>query len=637
MHKKEHKRSIKPYLLMLFLLIIWGLVVYEERLPEYSLQIVTLVQESYELVRMAIEKDTADSGTPMLVEQPVTETDLNEAAIRTDFLTLRILNPQAPTTLNPHLTKSVKDWEACRITYEPLASFDKDGNLIPFLAAEIPSLDNGQVAPDGKSVVWRLRDDVIWSDGEPFTAEDVVFTYEFITNPAVNAASSGLYSQVENVKALDAYSTQITFKDVNPGWALPFVGLQGLILPRHIFEPYNGENAREAPANRFPVGTGPYRVLAPGIKPQEVLLLGTQIVETNKIMFEPNPYFRNADALFFQQIEMRGGGTPKEAARLVMEDGQVDYAYSLEYLTPEELIKLETGGQGELITNFGARVERILLNRTNPHKETAEGERSSIRIPHPFFSDLKVRQAFALAIDRETIAELYGPAGRPTTNNLVSPTQYNSPHIFYRFNLERAKALLDEAGWTDSDNDGIRDKNGMEMKVVYQASVADMRQKIQQIVKKDLESIGVEVELKIVDPSIMFGPGATYPDSAWRFNADMMGLMISSNSPDPSGYMLYWTCSQIPQKANNWRGINFERWCNDEYDTLYQQATIEMDAERRKELFIQMNDLLIEDVVMIPIVYQAVINGVSRTIEGINLTPWDADTWNIQDWRRVSP
>lgn len=549
--------------------------------------------------------------------------------------TLRIFNPDAPTILNPHLSLSIKDWEASRITYEPLASFDKDGNLIPFLAAEIPTLENGGVAADGKSVTWKLKRDVRWSDGTPFTADDVLFTYQFASNPEVKADSVAIYDPIGSVQVIDPYTVKVNFKDVNPAWALPFVGVRGAILPRHIFEPYNGANAREAPANTLPVGTGPYRVMPPGIKPQEVLLLGTQLVQTNKIVFEPNPYFREANKPFFSQLELRGGGTLKEAARL-LEDGGGDYVYYLGHLPPEELAKLEMAGQGQIVTNFSARVDRIILNRTDPNRETADGERSSRQFLNPFFSDKKVRQAFAHAIDRERIAALFGTAGRPTTNNLVAPPQYNSPSTFYEFDLERAKALLDEAGWVDTDDDGVRDKDGVE-KVVFQTS-STLSQQYRQIVKETLESIGIEVDLKIVDPSIMFGPGSTHPDSFYRFNADMLEVVIRSSNPDPGAYMQFWTCSQIPQKANNWSaGLNLERWCSLEYDALYQQAITELDPEKRRQLFIQMNDMLIEDVVMIPLVYLADVQGVSRTIEGVDLTPWDMNTWNIKDWRRISP
>ena len=164
-----------------------------------------------------------------------------------DSSTLKLLYWQAPTILNPHLSTGFKDAEAARITLEPLASFDNEGELIPFLAAEIPTTENGGVAADGKSVTWKLKQNVKWSDGTPFTAEDVVFTYEFLSNPKVGAVSAGTYEVVESVEAIDDYTVKINFKEVNPAWSLVFVGGEGMILPKHVYQDYSGENARSAP------------------------------------------------------------------------------------------------------------------------------------------------------------------------------------------------------------------------------------------------------------------------------------------------------------------------------------------------------------------------------------------------------
>ncbi len=101
--------------------------------------------------------------------------------------------------------------------------------------------------------------------------------------------------------------------------------------------------------------------------------------------------------------------------------------------------------------------------------------------------------------------------------------------------------------------------------------------------------------------------------------------------------MQWWTCGEIAQRANNWSGRNIERWCSPDYDALYQQTTREMDPQRRRQLFIQMNDMLIDDTVMIPLAHRAEVFGVSNTLLGVDLTPWDAETWNIQDWRRAAP
>ncbi len=255
-----------------------------------------------------------------------------------------------------------------------------------------------------------------------------------------------------------------------------------MILPRHIFEDYNGENSRQAPGNLKPVGTGAYRVVE--FKPGDV------------VVYEANPNFREAKQLGFERLELKGGGDAASAARAVLQTGDADYAYNLQ-VESNVLKPLEAAGKGKVISNFGALMERIIINQTDPNKITPDGERSSLKFPHPFFSDPKVRQALSLAINREIIAnQLYGILGQPTTNFVVNPSQVVSPNTTYQFNLEKAAKLLDEAGWKDTNNNGIRDKNGVEMNLVFQTSVNPLRQKTQEVIKQSLETIGYESRTK---------------------------------------------------------------------------------------------------------------------------------------------
>lgn len=601
-------------------------------LTSVGLMAILLIMAAF-LAACNAESLTYQQTTP--TSTPVEPTSTAEPTGRGSGETLKLLYWQAPSTLNPHLTSASQDWGASRITYEPLASFDKEGNLVPFLAAEIPSLDNGDLAGDGKSVTWKLKQDVKWSDGEPFTADDVLFTYQFISNPAVGASSAGVYRTVSSVEVVDDYTVRVNFSDVNPAWSLPFVGPTGMIIPRHIFEDYNGPNAAEAPANILPVGTGPYRVLPPGIKIQEVLFLGNELVDTNKIVFEPNPFFRETDKPFFSRVELRGGGTVKEAARLALQTGEVDFAWNLQ-VDAATLSELEAEGQGQAIPVPQSFVERIYFNFTDPNRIAPNGERASLDFPHPFFSDIKVRQAFAYAIDRETIAALYGSAFQPTSNILVSPAKYDSPNTSFEFNLEKAAALLDEAGWIDTNNNGVRDKDGKEMEVLFQTSANPLRQETQRIIQRALRSIKVDVEIKVIDSGSFFDSDPNNPNTAYHFYADLQMYNDGNPNPDPGSYMEYLTTDQIPQKHNNWTGENVGRWQNPEYDALYRQSTTEIDPDKRTRLFIQMNDKIIEDVAIIPLVHRARVIGVNPALSGVDPTPWDAELWNIKDWRLVS-
>ena len=379
---------------------------------------------------------------------------------------------------------------------------------------------------------------------------------------------------------------------------------------------------------------GPYRLVT--CNPEEVLFLGNELVQTIRIIYEPNPFFREPDNPHFSRLELLGGGTVNEAARRVLQVGDIDFAWNLQ-LDGETLADYATAGQGQVVTNFGSRVERLQINHTDPNQQTSTGERSSLEFDHPFFTDPLVLEALTIAIDRDRIADLYGPTGGTTSNILVSPANLASPNTTFRFDLTRAAELLDEAGWIDTDNDGIRDKDGVEMSLTIQTTVNPLRQAAQEIVKENLESIGFEVIIKIIDGATFGNRSPENTNSAFHFYADLQMVFFGNRSPDPASYMNQWTCGQIPQQENGWAGLNIERWCNPDYDNLLTQANLEIDPEARANIFIQMNDILVNDVVMIPLVHLGIAGGVANDLLGVDLTPWDVDVWNIKDWRRETP
>jgi peptide/nickel transport system substrate-binding protein len=544
---------------------------------------------------------------------------------------LRLLFWQAPTTTNPHLSIGIKDHSASRIVYEPLASFDADGGLIPLLAAEIPSPENGGVAADGRSVTWKLKPNLKWADGASFTANDVLFTFEYASSANVGATSRATYRIVRNVEVIDDLTVKVHFKDVNPAWALPFVGVNGMIIPRHLFEKYAGANARDAPENLKGTGTGAYRVVK--FTEEDILIIGEDVVNTIKIVYEPNPFFRELDKPCFERVVLQGGGDALTAAKAVFRDGVVDYGYNLQ-VAADILQELEAQGKGTLIAPPTAKTERIMINFSDPNRETGDGERSSVEFPHPFLTDKRVRQAISLGIDRKAISKLYGKVGRVATNMLISPARYNSPNTTWEFNLEKAASILDQAGWIDTDGDGVREKNEIRLSMVFQTSVNSVRQKTQQIIKNALESIGFEVELKIIDASIFFGPVRDNTNTRRHFYADLEEFTFNNKSPDPGAYLRAWTCGAIAQKANNWSAPNWPRYCNPEFDVLYEQSTTELDSQKRRRLIVQMNDFLINDFAVIPLVERSSAFGISNDLVGVEPTAWDVDVWDIKDWRK---
>jgi peptide/nickel transport system substrate-binding protein len=249
-------------------------------------------------------------------------------------------------------------------------------------------------------------------------------------------------------------------------------------------------------------------------------------------------------------------------------------------------------------------------------------------------TDLLVRQAYNVAVDRRIIAEqLYGAAGQPTSNFINSPKRFQSLNTRWEFNLEKAAQWLDQAGWKRG-RDGFRVKDGRRMKIVYQTSVNPVRQKTQAVVKKSLERIGIEVELKAVNAGVYFSSDPGNPDTYAHFYTDIQMYSFGPGSPDPQAHLNRFLSWEIAQKGNNWSGRNIVRWANAEYDRLWKQAETELDPVKRAALIIRMNDILIEDVVIIPVIWRNGVRALSHRLYGMELSDWDSDFWDLAYWYR---
>jgi peptide/nickel transport system substrate-binding protein len=532
----------------------------------------------------------------------------------------KILWWQGPTVLNAHLASGTKDFDASRVVYEPLITFDGAEKLVPILAAEVPSKENGGLAADGKSVTYKLKKDVKWSDGKPFTADDVIFTWEYVTDKETGAVSLGIYQGIAGIDKIDDHTVKINFKEVTPGWYTVFSATNGTILPKHAFSEFKGAKAKDAPINLKPIGTGPYKVQE--FKPGD------------SIVYVINENYREANKPFFDQIQLKGGGDAPSAARAVLQTADYDFAWNLQ-VEWSVLNQLKTsGGKGDLNITPGASCERVIVNFTDPNKET-DGERSSIKNPHPFQTDLKVRQAYALLCDRETIAKtLYGETGVATANLLVAPASVASKNTKYEFNPEKANALLDEAGWKKG-GDGVREKGGVKMSVVFQTSVNSLRQKEQQILKDSFDRAGIKMELKTVDQTVFFTTGAGQIDNYPHFYTDLQMFTTGPDLPDPQNFLRRYITSERAQKSNNWPGTNVARYSNPQMDDLWNKAAVELDPEKRNQLFIQMNDLAVNDVVEISLVARTGATAKSKTLKWSANSPWDSNLWDTANWGRV--
>jgi peptide/nickel transport system substrate-binding protein len=529
---------------------------------------------------------------------------------------LRLLYWQAVTLLNPHFAIGTKDQEGARIFYEPLAGWDGEGNLVPFLAAEIPSKDNGGLTEDGLSVIWKLKQGVKWHDGMPFTADDVVFNWEYAKTPETAAVTIASYKDIK-VDKIDDFTVRVTFAKPTPYWADAFVGSTGMIIPKHLFADYSGGKSRDAPANLKPVGTGPYMFV--DFKPGDV------------VHAKLNPDYHVPNRPHFDTVEIKGGGDAVSAARAVLQTGEYDYAWNMQ-VEDEILVKLEGAGRGRVnIAETGA-IEFIMLNVTDPAVEV-DGERASIKTKHPLFSDPAVRQAINLLIDRASIEKfIYGRTGNATPNFLNNPPNVRSKNFKSEFNIEKANQILEAAGWKKG-SDGIRAKDGKSLKFVYQTSINAPRRKTQEIVKLACQKAGIAIELKSVVASVFFSSDAANPDTYPHFYCDAQMYNTTMLQPDPQFFMNQYVSWQVANKENKWQGRNVCRWQSKEYDEVYSQAERELDAVKRAAMYIKLNDLVIADNYIQPLVRRPRCTALSHNLTA-HISGWDNDLWQIASWYR---
>ncbi|MBN9091523.1 MAG: peptide ABC transporter substrate-binding protein [Reyranella sp.] len=528
---------------------------------------------------------------------------------------LKVLWWQGATLLNPHFAVGTKDQDGSRFFYEPLAGWDANGNLKPVLAESIPGREDGTLAADGKSVTWKVKKNVKWHDGKPFTADDVLFNWEYARDPAAAATTSATYKDVK-VEKVDDYTVKVLFDAPTPFWALAFVGAQGMIIPKHLFADYMGAKSRDAPTNLKPVGTGPY--MFKDFKPGDMV---TGVI---------NPNYHDANKPYFDSFEMKGGGDAVSAARAVLQTGEYDFAWNLQ-VEDEILQRLEKGGKGRVSISPGGNMEHIQLNTTDPWTPDADGERSKLGTKHPTLQFPEVRQALSVLVDKDSVEKyIYGRTGNATANFVNNPEKFRSKNTKYEFNVDKANEILDKAGWKKG-ADGIREKDGKKLKFVYQTSINQPRQKTQAIVKQACQKAGIDIEVKAVTASVFFSSDVANPDTYTKFYCDLQMYTVTMTQPDPELFMKQFLSEEQATKANKWQGRNITRWSSKEYDDNFKAGQAELDPVKRAAIFIKANDLVIANQVVIPVIARHAVQAMANKLHA-NMSGWDNNTWDIQDW-----
>ena len=542
----------------------------------------------------------------------------------------------APENVFAHITEfPISAAQVSSMILEPLLSYASDGSLVATLATDVPTKANGGLSEDLTRVTLHLQEGVLWSDGEPLTAEDVVWTWQWITDETNGAVARDLWSDVLSVEAISPSSVRISYAKPTLKWFAPLAGAYGgAIIPAHVWR--EGDTAAVNAAFAInPIGTGPYQV--------------EEFVQGDHILCTMNQHYREPNKPYFSSVHFQGGGDSASDAQAVLVTGEGDVAAIL-FVMPTLLREMEVaGGKGKVFARVQTDVERIMFNFSDPTARSTEKGRAC-RAPHPILSDRSVREALSLAIDRESLAEeiFQAPDLVPAARNILTGLPaVESPNTAFAFSIDKANALLDDAGWKREGD--VRVKDGEELAISFHTMVIDdfnqlmrWRPEYQAAIKVNWEAIGVKVELGQVAGEVFFDISPENEHSYAHFFHDVQMYAWGVSFPLPDSFFFEWYAGSdnenVAQQANDWTGMNTQRYVNPEFDRLYEESIATTDPELANELFIQMNDHIVNEYVAIPLHARSpALFALSNSIapENVAASAWEPLFWNIANWRTV--
>ncbi|RPI27339.1 MAG: peptide ABC transporter substrate-binding protein [Chloroflexota bacterium] len=473
--------------------------------------------------------------------------------------------------------------------------FDDENNPHPVMVTEMPSGDNGGISEDGTVITLMLRDDMTWSDGEPITSDDFKFTYEMNIDPKNAVASTHPYDLIESLETPDEHTVVITFADPFAAW---MGSLFHGILPAHILRPvYEADGTIDgAEWNLEPtVGCGPF------------VFAEWESVSFTRFEANDNYWFGRPklDEIFIRFV-------PDDASQIAaLKAGDGDLGTFFSY---PDVPGLE---------EIGIKIYKVYSGYNEGWYFYLDPEKGN-----PALQDVRVRQALAMAFDRFSLAKdlLLGMTVPAVTlwDNMpyVDPTLEPWP-----YDPEMAKQLLDEAGWVDSNGDGTRDKDGVELVLTYGTTTREVRRDTQAVVQQQLAEVGVKLDLLNFESDIFFS-GYAESGPAATGQLDIFQYSTTPQFPDPDS--ADFLCSEIPSDETP-SGTNWEGWCDEELDALFRKQATEVDFTERQQTFYEISRHIFENVYWLGVWQDPDLWGVNSKLTNVRIsggTPF----FNIIEW-----
>lgn len=550
------------------------------------------------------------------VLQPTTSQAGTEAGAGTSTITIVI--PEDPPNFNPVIADSGYDALVMHMVLLGMTAIDPEGKVYPVLAAELPTSENGGVVinPDSgiMDVTWKMRTDITWSDGAPVTADDVLFTYQAIIDPGTGAWIPGI-DLVTGVDKIDDYQFVVHFSSVYPSYLTLFGNNQVAIWPKHYCKAEQGFQSWDC--GRKPLSDGPF--------------LLDEWVTGDHLTFVRNPkYFEqgkpNLDRVI---IKIVPDATVRET---MMRQGDADV---LMWATEQVADNLKNESNVKVSISPTSRFAmRLYLNLA------AKGTTDPLASPNPFFSDVRVRQAIRSAIDVDAItATVWHGFAVPVWSELFRPP-YNTCNIPRpKFDAEAAKALLEQAGWVDTDGDGIRECKGcktardgekFKFDLLTYSEYGEPLTLTQQLIGEMLKNVGIQADLTQSQGSVMWADTSSGGiEQSGNFDIDLYDDGYFGNDPTDFIWKYYNSTASVPDQ-----GWNIGRWNNPQMDDLLNQAYT-LDEKVRQQAFCEMAKLLDAELPQILLFSTLNADAYSTRLSNIQANINSVVSWNSADWELV--